>query len=301
MRGSSFGYLIKEGFRNIAANRMLSLAAIGVLVACLLLVGTSMLLTLNINSMVGYVESQNEVVVFLRDEISDERLDRADREIRALPNIASVTFVSREEGLVEWMDTLGDDGTLLEWLLTDNPLPNSYRLVIQDLSNIDETLMELRSMDSVESVSAPVEVAETVAGLKSAVRLGGAGIILILSAVSITVVANTIKITIFNRRREISIMKYVGATDAFIRLPFLVEGVLLGLISATIAFVLLWGAYAGFSYWVGQSTLGWAGLLAQNLVPFGKVAGTIYLSFVAGGVLIGGTGTMMFAGKYIKV
>ena len=169
MRGSSFGYLIKEGFRNIAANRMLSLAAIGVLVACLLLVGTSMLFTLNINSIVGYVESQNEVVVFLRDELSAEQMERADNEIRALPNIASVTYVSREEGLVEWMDALGDDGTLLEWLLTDNPLPNSYRLVIKDLSNIDETLMELRSMDWVETVSAPIEVAQTVAGLKEAV------------------------------------------------------------------------------------------------------------------------------------
>ncbi len=301
MRGSSFGYLIKEGFRNIAANRMLSLAAIGVLVACLLLVGTSMLFTLNINSIVGYVESQNEVVVFLRDELSAEQMERADNEIRALPNIASVTFVSREEGLVEWMDALGDDGTLLEWLLTDNPLPNSYRLVIKDLSNIDETLMELRSMDWVETVSAPIEVAQTVAGLKEAVRLGGAGIILILSAVSVAIVANTIKITIFNRRREISIMKYVGATDAFIRLPFVVEGILLGLISATIAFFLLWGAYSGFVHWVNQSTASWTVLLSANLVTFGEVAGSIYLTFAAAGVSIGAVGTLLFTGKYVKV
>ena len=301
MRGSSFGYLIKEGFRNIAANRMLSLAAIGVLVACLLLVGTSMLFTLNINSIVGYVESQNEVVVFLRDELSAEQMERADNEIRALPNIASVTFVSREEGLVEWMDALGDDGTLLEWLLTDNPLPNSYRLVIKDLSNIDETLMELRSMDWVETVSAPIEVAQTVAGLKEAVRLGGAGIILILSAVSVAIVANTIKITIFNRRREISIMKYVGATDAFIRLPFVVEGILLGLISATIAFFLLWGAYSGFVHWVNQSTASWTVLLSANLVTFGEVAGSIYLTFAAVGVSFGAVGTLLFTRKFVKV
>ena len=119
VRGSSFGYLIKEGFRNLRQNRAISVAAIGVLVACLLLVGASLLFSMNINSLVGYFESQNEIVIFLDDSVSGSRLTRLDDELRAVGNISSATFVSREEGLETWMKELGDDGTLLEWLVED--------------------------------------------------------------------------------------------------------------------------------------------------------------------------------------
>jgi cell division transport system permease protein len=115
------------------------------------------------------------------------------------------------------------------------------------------------------------------------------------------IVANTIRITVFNRRKEIGIMKYVGATDGFIRLPFLSEGILLGLISATLAFVLLWGGYAFICDWLLKSPLSWAQLFIQNIIPFRQVAPRLYLYFVAAGVGIGGLGSVIFAGKYLKV
>ena len=255
VRGSSFGYLIKEGFRNLRQNRAISVAAIGVLVACLLLVGASLLFSMNINSLVGYFESQNEIVIFLDDSVSGSRLTKLDDELRAVGNISSATFVSREEGLETWMKELGDDGTLLEWLVEDNPLQNSYRVVITDLSKMDETVDEIKAIRGVESVSASSEVAHAVTGLKQAVSLSNLAVIGILAAVSLCIVANTIRITVFNRRKEISIMKYVGATDTFIRLPFLSEGVLLGFLSATIAFFLLWGGYEALLYWLNDSAL----------------------------------------------
>ncbi|MFV0497111.1 MAG: permease-like cell division protein FtsX [Candidatus Fimivivens sp.] len=301
MRGSSFRYLIKEGFRNIYQNRAISIAAIGVLMACLLLVGISMLFTINVNNMVGYFESQNEIMVFLSDDVVGDELTDIDAEIRSTSNVASVTFISREEGLKTWMEELGDDGTLLEWLVEDNPLQNAYRIVVKDLSKMQETIELVGYIDGVDTISASNEVAQAVTGIKQAVSVGGLAVIALLVAVSLSIVSNTIKLTIFNRRKEISIMKHVGATDAFIRLPFLSEGMLLGFISATLAFFMLWGGYTIFGYWVSRSTFYWASLVAGQLVAFGTVALKLYLSFLAAGVGIGALGSVFFVGKYIKV
>lgn len=301
VRGSSFGYLIKEGFRNIYQNRAISIAAIGVLVACLLLVGISTLFTINVNNMVGYFESQNEIMVFLSDDVQGDELTDIDAELRSITNVASATFISREDGLKTWMQELGDDGTLLEWLVEDNPLQNAYRLVVKDLSQMQETIELVGYIDGVDTISASNEVAQAVTGLKQAVSLGGLAVIALLAAVSLSIVSNTIKLTVFNRRKEISIMKYVGATDAFIRLPFLSEGLLLGFISATVAFFLLWGGYTAFGHWASQSAFYWASLITGQLVAFKTVALRLYLYFLGAGVGIGALGSMFFVGKYIKV
>lgn len=301
MRGSSFGYLVREGFRNIYQNRAISIAAIGVLMACLLLVGSSVLFTLNVNAIVGYFESQNEVVVFLDDSIEGEQLTNLDAALHEVKNLAAITFVSREEGLTEWMSQLGEDGALMEWLIEDNPLQNSYRVVVEDLTHMAETVDALREIPGVDTVRASDETAQAVAGLKQTVAWGGAAIIGILVAVSLCIVANTIRITVFNRRKEIGIMKYVGATDGFIRLPFLSEGILLGFLSATLAFFLLWGGYAALGKWLIETPMQWAELITGHLVPFESVAVRMYLYFQAGGIGIGALGSGFFIGKYIKV
>ena len=131
--------------------------------------------------------------------------------------------------------------------------------------------------------------------------MGGLAVIALLAAVSVSIVSNTIRLTVFSRRKEISIMKYVGATDAFIRLPFLSEGMLLGFISATVAFFLLWGGYAAFGHWIAESAFSWATLLTGQLIAFETVALKLYLYFLAAGVGIGAIGSSFFIGKYIKV
>ena len=301
MRGSSFGYLVKEGFRNIYQNRIISIAAIGVLVACLLLVGVSMLFTINVNEIVGYFESQNEIVVFLVDDARGEDITEINEQLKSMPNISDVEFVSREDGLIEWMEELGDDGTLLEWLIEDNPLQNSFRITVKDLSQMEETVDLIRDIGGVDTISASNEVAKAVTGLKQAVSLGGMAVVGLLAAVSLSIISNTIRITVFNRRKEISIMKYVGATDAFIRLPFLSEGILLGMISAVLAFLMLWGGYELFIYWLESSSHIWGELVLGQLVDFLDVAHVIFLSFLGAGTAIGGFGSVAFVGKYIKV
>jgi cell division transport system permease protein len=301
VHGSSFGYLLKEGFRNIKQNHVISLAAIGVLIACLLLVGASVLFTMNINSLVGYFESQNEALVYLEDTVTDSRITAIQSEISSLDNVSSITFISKEEGLEDWMETLGDDGTLLSWLVDDNPLQDSFCVVVRDLSRLEETTAQLRAINGVETVSASGEVAAAVTALKRGVNTAGIAIVAILAAVSFLIVANTIRISVFSRRKEISIMKYVGATDAFIRLPFLTEGLLLGIISATIAFFLLWGGYTLVLRAISDSSFMYSGILGGNLLSFSSVALRLYLYFLAGGCVIGGLGSVIFVRKYLRV
>lgn len=301
MRGSSFGYLLKEGARNITMNAMMSLASIGVLVSCLLLIGSSVMFSLNVKSIVGYVESQNEVVAFVLEGLDEEAMARLDDEIRGIGNISQIEYIDKDRALADWMSSMGDDGQLLEMFRYDNPLPNSYKMVVADLSLLRETTEEIKTIIGIDHVNAPYEVAENVTGIKAAVDLISLVIVGILGAVSFVVVTNTIKITVFNRRKEISIMKYVGATDAFIRLPFLVEGILLGIISATVAFGMLWGGYELLINYISTGNIQWKYILGDNLVEFGIYAFPLYLGFLGAGVLIGTAGSMSFIGKYIKV
>ncbi|MEG2143978.1 MAG: FtsX-like permease family protein, partial [Oscillospiraceae bacterium] len=156
-------------------------------------------------------------------------------------------------------------------------------------------------IDGVESVSASYDVAKAVVSLKKAVSIAGSAIVVILAAVSLMIIANTVRLTVFSRRKEISIMKYVGATDAFIRLPFISEGVLLGLISASLSMLILWGGYEALARFLMGSDVSWMKLIYSNLVPFKSVALKMGIYFIGGGVSIGAFGSYVFLGKYLKV
>ncbi|MEG1621516.1 MAG: permease-like cell division protein FtsX [Oscillospiraceae bacterium] len=301
MRGSSFGYLIKQGIKSVYVNRVMSFAAIGVLIACMLLIGSSMLLSYNVNGIVGYIEDQNEVVAFLNMELSSDEKKDIDDEINALTNVNKVLFISGKDGLIEWFDTLGDDSVYLEGLEEEKILPDSYRLMLDDLSILDETVKKLESIDGVDKVIAPIEVAKTLTNVKSAVFFCGMFIVGILVAVSFVIIGNTIKITVFNRRKEINIMKMVGATDIFIRLPFFIEGLLLGVISATISFFLLWGGYELAFKWLNENSVMWVSSFQSNMVLFNDIALKLYLELLLGGTFVGTAGSMIFVRKYLRV
>ena len=300
---NSFGYLVKEGLRNIRANRQMSVASIGVLIACMVLIGGALMLSFNINSLMGYVESFNEVVVWIDDDLGSAGTEMLKQEIAALPNITSNQYISKEDALKELGETLGSQSFLdgFEQYADENPLPDSFRLKVDSLENLPETVKKLETLSGVESVESSNEVATTLMGIKTAIHVAGLTIVAILMVVSIIIIANTVRVTIFNRRREINIMKYVGATNAFIRFPFLVEGMVIGLISALIAFGLLWVGTHFLYQWVGQSASGWLQLAYQSLIPFGSIAPQMLLGFAGAGVLFGMVGSFIFVGKYLKV
>ena len=304
MRGSSFGYLIKEGARSLYANRLMSFASIGTLVACMLLIGASMLFSMNVNEIVGYVEQINEMVAYVEDDVDEQGLREIEASLALVDNIDMdrSIYVDKQTALQEQQELLGDNAALLEGLEGDeNPLPNSFRLKLRDLSQTTSTEMQVEAIEGIDSVRAPNEVAEILTSIRHAVSAGGLFIVALLVAVSLVIIANTIKVTVFNRRKEISIMKYVGATDTFIRLPFFVEGFLLGLISAMLAFGLLWLGYDGLLRLVAQNPSAWIQQASQSLLPFREMAPRLFLWFAAGGVGVGVFGSMFFVSKYLKV
>ena len=301
MKGSSFSYLIKEGARNIWVNRMMSLASIGILVSCMLLIGSAILLSINLNGMVSYVENQNEMVAFLEDSADDVTVSAVEAALNSNDNVDSFAFVSREEALERYSEIVPD--SLLENLEQDKEevFPLSFRITLKDLSLIDETTAQIESIPGIMRVNAPTNVAETVTGSKRAVYICGSGIVIILLAVTLIIIANTIKVTVFNRRKEINIMKFVGATDRFIRMPFVVEGILLGVISACIAYLLLWGGYTYLINYVQTQASATLSAFLKNLVPFSQVAKQLLASFAVGGIAIGVFGSMIFVRKHLKV
>ena len=301
MKGSSFSYLIKEGARNIWVNRMMSLASIGILVSCMLLIGSAILLSINLNGMVSYVENQNEMVAFLVDSADDITVSAVEAALNSNDNVDSFAFVSREEALERYSEIVPD--SLLENLEQDKEevFPLSFRITLKDLSLIDETTAQIESIPGIMRVNAPTNVAETVTGIKRAVYICGSGIVIILLAVTLIIIANTIKVTVFNRRKEINIMKFVGATDRFIRMPFVVEGILLGVISACIAYLLLWGGYTYLMNYVQTQASATLSAFLKNLVPFSQVAKQLLASFAVGGIAIGVFGSMIFVRKHLKV
>ena len=304
MRGSSFGYLIKEGARSLYANRLISFASIGTLVACMLLIGASMLFSMNVNEIVGYVEQINEMVAYVEDGVDEAGLEEIEASLELIDNIdmSRSIYVDKETALQEQKELLGDNASLLEGLEGDeNPLPNSFRLKLRDLSQTASTEMQVDAIEGIESVRAPSEVAEILTSIRHAVSAGGMFIVALLIAVSLVIIANTIKVTVFNRRKEISIMKYVGATDTFIRLPFFVEGFLLGLISAMVAFGLLWVGYDSLLRLVAQNPSAWIQQASQSLLPFQEMALRLFIWFAAGGIGVGVFGSMFFVNKYLKV
>ena len=295
MRGFRLGYLTREGFKNIWVNRFLSVATILVLVACLIIVGTGSLIFLNINSLLDLIEGQNVVMVYVEDEATDYETESLGLQLQNMNNIKNVEFVPREDAFENQKEQFGDKAALLEGL-SPEILPDAYKVVVDDLSMFDSTVKEIKKIESVLQVRENSDLASKVEMLRNAVSYISLGVIVILFLVSMFIVSNTIRITIYNRRLEISIMKAVGATNSFIRWPFLVEGVLLGLISAVVSLLLEYVVYSIALIWFADlmSTLGGTPVEFLDYIWF------FFAIFVFIGVVIGTTGSLISLNKYLK-
>lgn len=295
MKGIRLGYLTREGFKNIWVNRFLSVATILVLVACLIIVGTGSLIFLNINSLLDLIEGQNVVMVYVQDEATDYETESLGLQLEEMTNIKKVEFVPREVAFESQKEQFGDKAALLEGLSAEI-LPDAYKVVVDDLSMFDNTVSKIRDLDSVLQVRENSDLAGKVETIRNAVSYISLGIVAILFLVSMFIVSNTIRITIYNRRLEISIMKAVGATNSFIRWPFLVEGMLLGVISAVVSLALLYLVYSIALIWFADlmSTLGGTPVEFLDYIWFFLAV----FGFI--GVVIGTTGSLISLNKYLK-
>lgn len=295
MKGASVGYLTREGFRNIWVNRLLSLATIVVLVSCLVIVGSGALIFLNINSVLDLIEDQNVVMVYIEDGADETAIDTLKVQLMALDNVDDIQFVSREEAFERQKASYGDKASLLDGLSADI-LPDAYKVTVKDIESFDATVATIKQLDNVIQIHENSELAGKLASIRNAVSYISMGVIAILFFVSMFIVANTIRITIFNRRLEISIMKAVGATNSFIRWPFMVEGILLGLFSAVIGLGIEYGVYSVASIWLADVM----SMLGGDVVPFNEYIWYIFGIFVFIGVFIGAIGSILSLNKYLK-
>lgn len=295
MKGTSLSYLTREGFKNIWVNRLLSLATVVVLISCLIIVGSGTLIYLNINSLLDIIEGQNIVMAYVDDNADDVATQMLGVELRNLPNVANVEFVSKEDALKRQIASYGENMEILNGLPEDI-LPDAYKITVDDLTLFDETVKKIRGLDNVLEIQENSELAAKLANIRDAVTYISLGIVSILFFVSLFIVSNTIRITIFNRRLEISIMKAVGATNSFIRWPFVVEGVLLGVISAVIALGVEYGIYEIASIWL-ENILG---PLGGKPVEFLSAIWLILAVFLFIGVFIGAFGSAISLNKYLK-
>lgn len=332
MKARSIKYLTGEGLKNVWVNRLMSIASIGVLVACMVLIGMAMLISLNANKAMEGLEQQNVVMVYFDDynaalygtgdasstEATSSTSAEADAngitpdsyvvhndeeamavcaEIEKLDNIASVTYVTREEGLADLKESFLEGQEQYFTFLDDeygNPLSCGARVILKDLSRFDETLEQIKGISGVDTIQSQSDLAETITNLKDGISVAGFWIISILLVISLVIVSNTIRVTMYNRKLEISIMKAVGATDAFIRLPFVVEGVVLGIISAVLSEVVVY-----FCYRVVLETLG-SVLGSTTAIQFSSVALELFGIFAAIGVAAGVIGSVIMIGKYLR-
>lgn len=300
MRFSSFTYLVGQGLHNLRANRLMTFASMGVLTVCMLLIGAAYLLGVNIDYMVEYIGNQNETVVYM-DDATEDQIAAADAAIRNTPHVVGVTYMSPADVLATYGDMLKDYTNLQQVFQDDNPFTPNYRVTVDDPDNIEAVSAQLMQIDGVASVKAPLAMADTFTSLQQVINYACYGIVAVLAIVSIVVINNTIKITVFNRRKEIGIMKLVGATNGFIRFPFFVEGVTSGLISAALASGIVCGAYYALCRWYAENPSNLSQMFGGQLVPLENVWYYIVGGFVLLGFVLCGLGTATSIRKHLNV
>ena len=297
MSSSSVKYLIKEGFRNIWSNRMMSIASIAVLMSCLVMIGSASMLFVNIESLLGKIEEENVVMAFVEDGTSDADLEVMKEELENISNVKDVDFQSKEDAWEEQLNTMEEaQAEFFQGLSKDIPLPDAYKVTIDDLSIFDETVEKVKGVNHVETVRENKELAEKLVTIRQGVTVIPIVIVAVLFAISMFIISNTIRLTVYSRRLEISIMKSVGATNGFVRLPFVVEGMILGILSGVISLFLVFGIYQ----LVGVQFKDLFDSIQLKLVDFWDYAVYMLLAFIGIGILSGVGGSMITMRKYLN-
>ena len=345
MKISSVKYLVGEGAKNAWVNRLMTIASVGVLVACMVIIGLAILISENVNKAVGKLEQQNVVMAYMKDynwalygddkdnssddtsAVSSEETSSSDtqqteeqadengiksgdyvihnadeakalcEEIAKIDNVASVTYVSSSEGLESVKKSMLEGQESYFTFLDDkygNPMSDAAKITMKDMARFDETIEQIKKIDGINKIQSQNDLADKITAIKRGVGIAGFWIIAILMIIALVIVSNTIRVTMYNRKLEISIMKAVGATDSFVRIPFVVEGMIIGLVSAVIAEGLLY-----FCYRVATETI-MSTLNTSDIVHYSDVAWWLLLIFVGIGIFAGILGSVIMISKYLR-
>ncbi len=291
----SIKYFVREGLHGIAAHGFMSFAAVTVIAACLLITGTFGLLAYNIDILIDGLESQNEIVVYIDETYTREQALELKEQILSVENVQEVVFVSKEELFDNYLETLGEDAAVMEDLRDDNPLRDGYRVIMKDVALHGQTVAALEKVTGIASTNSQKEISDRLIQIRRVVNAVSLTLIALLGAVSVFIISNTVRLAMFARREEISIMKMVGATNGFIRTPFIIEGITLGMMASLVAFFAQWGVY---KYIVVELMQGTA---IFNMVEFDTFALSLLLVLAAAGLVLGVGGSVIPIRKFLKV
>lgn len=297
MTGASLKYLIKEGFRNTWTNRMMSIASICVLMSCLVLIGSASMIFLNIDSLLARIEEENVIMVYIADGTTDEQIAQMDADIKACGNILSTEFVSKETAWAQQLNTMEEaQAKFFTEISTDIPLPDAYKVTVENLDQFDDTVTKLKALNNIDTIRENKNLAQKLVAIRQGITVISLVIISVLFLISLFIISNTIKLTVYSRRLEISIMKSVGATNSFVRLPFVVEGIILGITSGIISLGLVWGVYE-LAITQFKDLIDSLGLKALQFVDY---ALPMLGAFVAIGIISGVGGSLITMRKYLN-
>ena len=297
MTASSLRYLFKEGFRNTWTNRMMSIASICVLMSCLVLIGCASMIFLNIESLLGRIEEENVVMVYIEDGTTDADITAMGETIKAIDNVKGIEFVAKETAWEEQLATMEEaQREFFTEISSDIPLPDAYKVTVDDLAYFDSTIDQIKQLDHIDTIRENKDLAKKLVTIRHGIEVIAIVIIAVLLAISVFIIQNTIKLTVYSRRLEISIMKSVGATNSFVRLPFVVEGMILGIISGVVSLAAVWAFYE-FAINQFSDLLISLGLEA---LKFADYALPMLGAFVLIGIITGVGGALLSMGRYLN-
>lgn len=291
-----FGYYWKEGFRNIFKHGFMSIAAVLIMVACLILTGTVTLIAYNIDLSITELQQSNEIVVWIDENLTTREARALGSEFDQIDNIATIEFVDRDEALEDYRQQLGEDADILEDYGSDNnPLRNSFVFTMKDPSQAEDTIAQIEAVEGTDDVRADEAVISRLMQIQNVFNIVALAMVVGLAVISIFIISNTVKLAMFARREEISIQKIVGATNWFIRWPFVIEGMVLGLLAGGLAFLAQWGLYTELHGIV-------SGVIPYfQIVPFESVRWLVLGVYCGAGVLFGIGGSVTSIRKFMNV
>ena len=299
MKYNIFGYLIGEGFSNVFKNKKSTGASLMIMCATMIIFGIFLILGENINHIVQEVEDAQGIEVFINEDVTEEQEKELGDKIRAIDGVSTVEYKSKEQALEQMKEWLGDRQDLLAGYEENNIFPASYVVNLSDLEKTEEIQKEINTFDGVKKIQSKDETVATLINLANGIKLVTGVILILLIIISIFIISNTIKLTVHARRKEISIMKYVGATNGFIRWPFIVEGMIIGILASIISIVIVGGAYSVIAENIVNSDF--MQIIDMSLVTFGEMFNSIIVVYMLLGIGIGALGSIISMRKYLKV
>jgi cell division transport system permease protein len=300
MRMSNFNYLVKRGVGSVFRNAMMSVASFFVLLVSLLLIGVSVLVAMDINVIMTNIEEKNEIDVYVYGDVEQSVLNHIYDALDSNPNRLSVVFYSKEQAWEDKQNEMPEMKELFEYL-PENPMPHTYRVTVKDISKISDTADEFRTIEGVEKVTAPYDFASALVNIRSTLSVIAGAILVVMVVTSIIIIYNAIRSSVFARSKEINIMKVVGATNAFVKIPFFIEGMFIGVAAGAASWFITKITYEALVQLFRDDITIWRIFGLSSMIQFDDVTWYFLAANCVLGALLGAIGTIISTGKYVRV